>query len=77
MPFKKGNRLQGSPPHSPSIPPSRPIPPQPQPMWGSTSFYCLEELNQALRDYLYRLSCEVMKDYGVSRNQRFEEEKKH
>ena len=39
-------------------------------------FYCLEELNQALRDYLHRLNREVMKDYGVSRNQRFEEEKK-
>jgi len=39
-------------------------------------FYSLEELNQALRDYLHRLNREVMKDYGVSRNQRFEEEKK-
>jgi transposase len=40
-------------------------------------FYSLEALNQALRDYLYRLNREVMKDYGVSRVQRFEEEKKH
>ena len=40
-------------------------------------FYCLEQLNEALRDYLHRLNCEVMKDYGVSRNQRFEEEKKY
>lgn len=39
-------------------------------------FYCLQELNQALRDYLHRLNREVMKDYGVSREQRFEEEKK-
>ena len=39
-------------------------------------FYSLQELNQALRDYLHRLNREVMKDYGVSRNQRFEEEKK-
>ena len=39
-------------------------------------FYGLEELNQALRDYLDRLNREIMKDYGVSRNQRFEEEKK-
>jgi len=39
-------------------------------------FYCLEEINQTLRDYLYRLNREVMKDYGVSREQRFEEEKK-
>ena len=39
-------------------------------------FYCLEELNQTLRDYLHRLNREVMKDYGVSREKRFEEEKK-
>lgn len=39
-------------------------------------FYSLQELNQALRDYLDRLNRQVMKDYGVSRNQRFEEEKK-
>jgi len=39
-------------------------------------FYSLPELNQTLRDYLQRLNHEVMKDYGVSRNQRFEEEKK-
>src|SRR3972149_311605 len=39
-------------------------------------FYCLQELNQALRDYLHRLNREVMKDYWVSREQRFEEEKK-
>ena len=39
-------------------------------------FYCLQELNQALRDYLHRLNREVMKDYGVSREQRFEQEKK-
>jgi hypothetical protein len=40
-------------------------------------FYSLEDLNRALWDYLYRLNREVMKDYGVSRTQRFEEEKKH
>ncbi len=39
-------------------------------------FYSLQELNEVLRDYLYRLNHEVMKDYGVSRAQRFEEEKK-
>ncbi len=39
-------------------------------------FYSLHELNQTLKDYLDRLNCEVMKDYGVSRTQRFEEEKK-
>lgn len=39
-------------------------------------FYSLQELNQTLRDYLQRLNHEVMKDYGVSRNQRFEEEQK-
>jgi transposase len=39
-------------------------------------FYALEEINQALRDYLQRLNHEVMKDYGVSRNQRFEQEQK-
>lgn len=40
-------------------------------------FYSLQELNQALWNYLDRLNREVMKDYGVSRAQRFEEEKKH
>ena len=39
-------------------------------------FYSLPELNQALRHYLERLNHQVMKDYGVSRAQRFEEEKK-
>ncbi len=39
-------------------------------------FYSLPELNEALRDYLDRLNHEVMKDYGVSRAQRFEVEKK-
>jgi transposase len=39
-------------------------------------FYSLCELNQALRAYLERLNQRVMKDYGVSRAQRFEEEKK-
>jgi transposase len=40
-------------------------------------FYSLQELNEALREYLARLNRAVMKDYGVSRTQRFEEEKKH
>jgi transposase len=39
-------------------------------------FYSLPELNQTLRDYLQRLNHEVMKDYGVSRSERFAEEKK-
>lgn len=39
-------------------------------------FYSLPELNQALRDYLKRLNHEVMKDYGVSRSERFEAEQK-
>jgi transposase len=40
-------------------------------------FYSLEELNAVLRRYLEHLTQEVMKDYGVSRAQRFDEEKKH
>ena len=40
-------------------------------------FYSLQDLNQALREYLDRLNRQVMKDYGVCRGQRFEEEKKH
>ena len=40
-------------------------------------FYSLEELNQVLRRYLEHLTQEVMKDYGVSRAQRFEAEKAH
>jgi len=40
-------------------------------------FYSLAELNQTLRQYLERLNHQMMKDYGVSRAQRFEEEKKH
>lgn len=40
-------------------------------------FYSLEELNLVLRRYLKELAHAVMKDYGVSRAQRFEEEKKH
>ena len=39
-------------------------------------FYSLPDLNQALRQYLERLNLEVMKDYGVSRSERFEVEKK-
>jgi transposase len=40
------------------------------------TFYSLTDLNTAFRLYLERLNCAVMKDYGVSRAQRFEEEKK-
>jgi transposase len=40
-------------------------------------FYSLEELNTVLRRYLEELAHTVMKDYGVSRAERFEEEKKH
>jgi len=39
-------------------------------------FYSLQELNAAFRAYLNRLNHAVMKDYGVSRAERFEEEKK-
>ena len=39
-------------------------------------FYSLEELNEALRHYPERLNHQVMKDYGVSRAERFEAEKK-
>lgn len=40
-------------------------------------FYSLSELNEALRQYLKRLNHQVMKDYGVCRAERFNEEKKH
>lgn len=40
-------------------------------------FYSLEELNAALNEYLAELNQLVMKDYGVSRLERFEEERKH
>ena len=40
------------------------------------TFYSLADLNVAFRAYLHRLNREVMKDHGVSRVQRFEEEKK-
>jgi transposase len=39
-------------------------------------FYSLSELNAAFRAYLNRLNHAVMKDYGVSRSERFCEEKK-
>ena len=38
-------------------------------------FYSLEELNAAFKIYIQRLNREVMKDYGVSRADRFESEK--
>jgi transposase len=40
------------------------------------TFYSLSELNAAFRLYLDRLNHAVMKDYGVSRAERFAEEKK-
>lgn len=40
-------------------------------------FTSLFELNQALRAYLVELNSAVMKDYGASRRERFEEEKKY
>lgn len=40
------------------------------------TFYSLSDLNAAFRSYLERLNHAVMKDYGVSRAQRFCEEKK-
>ena len=40
------------------------------------TFYSLANLNAAFREYLHRLTNEVMKDYGVSRLNRFEEEQK-
>jgi transposase len=39
------------------------------------TFYSLAELNAVFRQYLERLNHAVMKDYGVSRAQRFEQEK--
>jgi hypothetical protein len=38
-------------------------------------FYSLEELNRAFRKYLDRLNCAVMKDWGISRLDRFEGER--
>ncbi|MGH7828722.1 MAG: IS21 family transposase [Candidatus Binatia bacterium] len=40
------------------------------------TFYSLPELNGVFRNYLERLNHAVMKDYGVSRAERFSEEKK-
>lgn len=40
------------------------------------TFYSLPDLNTAFRQYLYRLNHGVMKDYGISRTERFENEKK-
>ena len=41
------------------------------------TFYTLADLNGALRGYLERLNHAAMKDYGVSRAQRFVEEQPH
>jgi len=38
------------------------------------SFSTIGELNQCLLDFLYNFNNNIMKDYGVSRNQRFETE---
>ncbi|HBF13090.1 MAG TPA: IS21 family transposase [Deltaproteobacteria bacterium] len=40
------------------------------------TFYSLDELNRTFWDFLGRLNASVMKDYGVSRKDRFEEERK-
>lgn len=40
-------------------------------------FYCLADLNRTFKEYLTKLNQAVMKDYGVSRNERFEMERKH
>jgi len=40
-------------------------------------FYLLSQLNQMFRLYLNNLNKSLMKDYGVSRNDRFSEERKH
>ena len=39
------------------------------------TFYSLEELNRAFREYLDRLNTDIMKDWGVSRCERFEGER--
>lgn len=39
------------------------------------TFYALDELNLVFRGFLERLNASIMKDYGVSRNERFLEEK--
>ena len=41
------------------------------------TFTSLFDLNQALREYLAELNSSVMKDYGVSRCDRFEKEQEH
>jgi transposase len=41
------------------------------------TFYALADLNSAFRGYLERLNHAVMKDYGISRAQRFAEEQPH
>lgn len=38
------------------------------------NFYSLAELNQSFREFLDRFNSSIMKDYGVSRRSRFEEE---
>lgn len=40
------------------------------------TFYSIHDLNHVFREYFLRLNTETMKDYGISRAQRFEEEKK-
>jgi hypothetical protein len=41
------------------------------------TFHSLGELNHELSLFINKLNHDVMKDYGVSRNERFSEEKKH
>jgi hypothetical protein len=70
--------------------PARPVTPRDKPAIETTigviqrqffaevrnqSFHSLHELNSAFREYLARLNQAVMKDYGVSRAERFAEEK--
>ena len=40
-------------------------------------FYSLHELNRVFREFLDRFNNRVMKDYGVSRRERFDEEKQY
>lgn len=45
------------------------------PEMRNRTFYCLGELNEAFWEYLKKLTLDVMKDYGLSRAERFEVEK--
>jgi hypothetical protein len=45
--------------------------------YRNQTFYSLDELNRCFRAYLIRFNSGIMKDYGVSRDNRFLEEKLH